>query len=71
MLRIKSFRRSPMGGLTHLLCKWHVMKNLRDNLRLKVSRDLYDEMWSEMKVIMNAKEESEFLKLKKRLHKKI
>ncbi|KAJ1528131.1 hypothetical protein ONE63_008045 [Megalurothrips usitatus] len=50
--------------LRHLLCKWHVIKNLKENLRSKVPHDLVEIMLSEMKVILNAESESLFLKLK-------
>ncbi|KAE8737484.1 hypothetical protein FOCC_FOCC017052 [Frankliniella occidentalis] len=50
--------------LTHLLCKWHVIKNLKDNLRSKAPSELFEPIFSEIKVIMNAEEENMFLKLK-------
>ena len=50
--------------LKHLLCKWHVFKNLKGNLRSKVPNDLYEPVLSEIKDIMNAEGQDIFLKLK-------
>lgn len=61
---INSMEEGFSKKLRHLLCKWHVFKNLKDNLRSKVPPELYDTMLSEMKVIMDADTEPVFLKLK-------
>ncbi|XP_054276739.1 uncharacterized protein LOC128995746 [Macrosteles quadrilineatus] len=41
---------SPMR---HLLCRWHVIKNLKDNVRTKVPKDLFEDVFSEIRVLMN------------------
>lgn len=46
--------------IRHILCRWLVFKNLKDNLRAKVPKDLYDEMLSELKIMMNVKEQTLF-----------
>ncbi|KAK3922643.1 Protein FAR1-RELATED SEQUENCE 2 [Frankliniella fusca] len=51
------------ADLPHILCIWHVLKNFKENLRSKASKDLYDTMLSEVRVIMNEDNEGLFLKL--------
>ncbi|XP_018896732.2 uncharacterized protein [Bemisia tabaci] len=50
--------------IKHILCVWHVLKNLEENLRAKVPLDLFNTMLSEIKVIMNTASKSSFFKLK-------
>lgn len=49
--------------LRHLLCKWHVLKNWKENLRSKASKDLFDTMNTELRLIMNCLDQAEFKKL--------
>ncbi|KAK3918446.1 Sentrin-specific protease 1 [Frankliniella fusca] len=61
---IKSMEAGFSKKLRHLLCKWHVFKYLKDNLRTKIPHELFETILSEIKVIMNAESETSFLKLK-------
>ena len=49
--------------MRHILCKWHVLKNFKENLHKKVPNSMVEQMMAELRVIVNAKEESTFLKL--------
>lgn len=49
--------------LRHLLCKWHILKAFKKNLRLHVPKDMVEPMMTELRVMVNAKEESLFLQL--------
>ncbi|XP_052130176.1 uncharacterized protein LOC113209508 [Frankliniella occidentalis] len=67
---INGMKAGIADDLIHLLCKWHVIKNLKDNLRKKSSSDLFETVLSEIKVLMNTENENEFLKLKDAFKKK-
>lgn len=49
----------------HLLCKWHILKNLKENLRTKVFKDsmLVDSMYLEIRVLIDTKDIEEFKRL--------
>lgn len=47
--------------LRDLLCKWHVLMNLRKNLvKKKVPNGLWEQMFFEIKVLMNTRDEEDF-----------
>lgn len=49
--------------LCHLLCKWHVLKNLKNNLNKKVPRQLFESMNTEIRILLNTRDEIEFKRL--------
>uniref|UniRef100_A0A8D8R8M3 MULE transposase domain-containing protein n=1 Tax=Cacopsylla melanoneura TaxID=428564 RepID=A0A8D8R8M3_9HEMI len=46
--------------LSHLLCRWHVLTNLKKNLTNKVPKDLLETMNSEITLILDTSDEKEF-----------
>ncbi|KAK3931041.1 DNA-binding protein Ikaros [Frankliniella fusca] len=59
----KGMSKGFCANLKHILSKWHLFKNFKENLRSKATRELFDPMMSEMKVILNEKNENLFKKL--------
>lgn len=51
------------ASLKHILCKWHVFKNFKDNIRKKAPNNLFEEILTEVKAILNAESESLFFRL--------
>ncbi|KAK3931136.1 Zinc finger protein 875 [Frankliniella fusca] len=51
------------ANLRHILCKWHVFKNFKDNIRQKAPKHLFDQILSEVKAILNAESESLYSEL--------
>uniref|UniRef100_A0A8D9ARJ8 MULE transposase domain-containing protein n=1 Tax=Cacopsylla melanoneura TaxID=428564 RepID=A0A8D9ARJ8_9HEMI len=54
----------------HILCKWHILKNWKENLRHKVPKEFVPTMLEELKEIMNAVELDKFDHLCKGFFKK-
>uniref|UniRef100_A0A8D8TQR4 MULE transposase domain-containing protein n=1 Tax=Cacopsylla melanoneura TaxID=428564 RepID=A0A8D8TQR4_9HEMI len=54
----------------HILCKWHILKNWKENLRHKVPKEFVPTMLEELKEIMNAVELDKFDHLFKGFFKK-
>ncbi|XP_052126459.1 uncharacterized protein LOC113211795 [Frankliniella occidentalis] len=56
--------------LVHILCKWHILKNFKKNLRLHVPAGMVESMMLELRVIMNEINEKRFLELQEGFIKK-
>ncbi|KAI5754976.1 hypothetical protein M8J77_013096 [Diaphorina citri] len=47
-------------NLRHLLCKWHLLRSFRKNLNEKAPRNLVDEMFVALKIIVNTRNSNTF-----------
>lgn len=60
---INSMNKGFGQNLRHILCKWHLLKNFKKNLRSYVPLSMVDHMMDTLRIIINEENESEFLKL--------
>ncbi|KAJ1530152.1 hypothetical protein ONE63_005083 [Megalurothrips usitatus] len=52
-----------LGKLRHILCKWHLLRALKKNLKSHVPLNMGEDMMTELRVMVNEKDEEVFKKM--------
>ncbi|KAJ1526462.1 hypothetical protein ONE63_009595 [Megalurothrips usitatus] len=52
-----------LGKLRHILCKWHLLRALKKNLKSHVPLNMVEDMMTELRVMVNEKDEEVFKKM--------
>ncbi|KAJ1518917.1 hypothetical protein ONE63_011474 [Megalurothrips usitatus] len=52
-----------LGKLRHILCKWHLLRALQKNLKSHVPLNMGEDMMTELRVMVNEKDEEVFKKM--------
>ncbi|KAK3908561.1 Asparagine-rich zinc finger protein AZF1 [Frankliniella fusca] len=56
--------------MKHILCQWHLDKTFKDQIREKVPRRLSDSVYTDLKVVIGSKPETEFIQIFEALQNK-
>ncbi|KAK3912968.1 Sentrin-specific protease [Frankliniella fusca] len=52
-----------LGKIRHILCKWHLLRAFKKNLRLHVPQAMVDDMMTELRVLVNERDKNVFTNL--------